>query len=168
MITIHDVVENRGFVSSPIKIIYHINFGYPMLNEGCRIYSSCRNVEPRDFEAQRGMDRYQIVELPTNDYQEQCFFYTDSAENAFVMLHNENLGIAAIVRYKYSQCPLLCEWKSMRAGDYTLGLEPASPGIFNHEEETRVLESGESFAYQIEIEMTDSYEQIHSLIQSSM
>ena len=155
VITIKDTVENRGFRPSPVKILYHINFGYPMLNAGSRLYFSATDVIPRDKYAQIGIDHYQDIDAPTIGFHEQCFFHTGGEADAFAMIHNEKLGIAAVVHYDRTQCPLLCEWKSMAAGDYVLGLEPSSPGVFNQPEETYILAGVETMSYQVSIEITD-------------
>ena len=43
-----DRVENQGFEPTPMMLIYHINFGHPLLDEGARIYVNSGHVEPRD------------------------------------------------------------------------------------------------------------------------
>ena len=76
------------------------------------------------------------------------------------MLHNEKLGLAAIVHFDQKVFPLMCEWKCMRAGEYALGLEPTTSGVTNRAEarETGLLtylEPGESREYNISIELTE-------------
>ena len=149
---IEDIIENRGFTDTPVKVLYHFNFGYPMLSEVCRLYFNSNNIVPRDEIAKAGIENYNMIDKPTIGYSEQCFFHTNSPENAYAMIHNPVIGLAVVINYKSSQCPLLCEWKSMVAGDYALGLEPASPGIFTEPEKTRVLSGGESIKYRFVID----------------
>ncbi len=163
-LTIEDVVENRGFVETPIKLLYHINFGYPMLEEGCRVYSNSQEVHPRDREAASGIKEQSQICAPVDGYQEQCFFHVEGDKEAFAMLHNPHKSLAVIIHYDREQCPLLCQWKSMASGDYALGLEPATAGVFNHEEDTRILSGGESFTYKVIVECTDDPEVIQHYI----
>ena len=37
---IHDRVDNKGFSESPLMLLYHMNFGYPMLDENVQIYNN--------------------------------------------------------------------------------------------------------------------------------
>lgn len=160
VIRIHDVLENQSFATDPVMMLYHINFGYPLLDEGAKIYTSATKVDPRDEIAAGGMANYTSMEGPTMNRDEECFFHTGLAKEAFAMLHNEKLGIAAIVRFDGTVLPLLCEWKCMRAGDYALGLEPTTSGVLNRSVAREnglltFLEPGQTRDYILEIEFTD-------------
>jgi hypothetical protein len=97
--TVHltDTVENRGFEPYPIMNLYHINFGYPLLDEGAKIYFSAAHVEPRNEEAAKGINSYHIVEKPEVRREEQCYIHTGGKGFEFGMLHNPKLGLAAVV-----------------------------------------------------------------------
>ena len=159
---IHDVVENQGFATEPVMLVYHINFGYPMLDAGARVYTTAGKVTPRTDFAAEGMHNYDVMEEPGVGREEQCYYHTEPAEGeAFAMLLNERLGIAAIVRYDKTVFPLLCEWKCMRAGEYALGLEPTTCGVVNRSEvradgSLTYLDAGETREYNITREFTDA------------
>ena len=158
---IHDIVENQGYSTSPLMLIYHINFGYPMLDAGARTYFSTTEVTPRTDFAEEGMHNYDVMEEPGIERDEQCYYHTGHGEGeAFAMIHNEKLGIAAMVRYDKAVFPLLCEWKCMRAGDYALGLEPTTSGVVNRAEAREngmltYLAPGETREFNVTIELTD-------------
>ena len=158
---IHDIVENQGYTTQPLMLIYHINFGYPMLDDGARTYFSTTKVTPRTEFAEQGMHNYDVMENPGMGRDEQCYYHTGHSEGeAFAMIHNEKLGIAAMVRYDKERFPLLCEWKCMRAGDYALGLEPTTCGVVNRSEcrangSLTFLEPGESREFNVTIELSD-------------
>ncbi len=160
VIRIHDVIENQSFSTDPVMMIYHINFGYPMLDAGARVYTSATRIAPRDPIAADGMEKYALMEKPEMNRDEQCYFHTELGSEAFAMLHNEKLGMAAIIRFDGTVLPLLCEWKCMRAGDYALGLEPTTSGVMNRSDARKsglltYLEPGETREYNLEIEFTD-------------
>ena len=163
---IHDVVENQGFATEPLMMIYHINFGYPMLDDGARTYYSTCDVTPRTPFAVEGMFNYDRMEAPGVGRDEQCYYHTGHSDGeAFAMIHNENLGIAAMVRYDKAVFPLLCEWKCMRAGEYALGLEPTTSGVVNRAEAREngmltYLEPGEKRTFNVTIELSDDPERI--------
>ena len=158
---VHDVVENQGFDTQPLMMIYHINFGYPMLDDGARAYFSTSQVAPRTDFAAEGMHNYDVMEAPGVGRDEQCYYHTGHGEGeAFAMLHNEKLGLAAMVRYDKAVFPMLCEWKCMRAGEYALGLEPTTSGVVNRSEAREngmltSLEPGEKREFNVTIELSD-------------
>lgn len=158
---VRDVVENQGFDTQPLMMIYHINFGYPMLDDGARAYFSTSQVAPRTDFAKEGMHNYDVMEAPGVGRDEQCYYHTGHGEGeAFAMLHNEKLGLAAMVRYDKAVFPMLCEWKCMRAGEYALGLEPTTSGVVNRSEAREngmltSLEPGEKREFNVTIELSD-------------
>lgn len=170
--TLHicDRVENQGFETMPLMLIYHINFGYPMLDVGARIYASARSVEPRNAFAREGLGRFDQIEEPEIGRDEQCYFLTDQPESsAYAMLHNPALGIAGIVRFDDKALPLMCVWKCMRAGDYALGLEPTTSGVLSRAEARAngtlsFLEPGETREFNVSLELTDDTDAIHALM----
>lgn len=131
VLEIEDTVENQGFSASPLMLVYHINFGYPLLDAGSRVYSTAGQVAPWDENAKKGLGRYHLMEEPGDGRPEECYFHSEQPEDAFAMLHNEKLGIAAVIRFDGRALPILCEWKCLRAGDYALGLEPTVSGVLN-------------------------------------
>ena len=159
---IRDVVTNQGYETQPVMLIYHINFGYPMLDAGAKAYFSAGKIEPRTDFAAEGMHNYDEMEAPGCGREEQCYYHTQQPEDgeAFAMLHNEKLGMAAVIRFDQKAFPLMCEWKCMRAGEYALGLEPTTSGVVNRSEARALgnlthLEPGQSREYNISIEFTD-------------
>lgn len=160
VLRIRDTVTNLGFAQSPLMLVYHVNFGYPLLDDGARVYGSSRRVEPRDEIARQGLDKYDRMEHPGIGRPEECFFHTEEPdpERAFAMLVNEKLGMAAILRFDGRVFPLLCEWKCMMAGDYALGLEPTTAGVLGRAQARKqhlpTLAPGETREFLIELELT--------------
>lgn len=166
-IEVHDVVENRGFQKTPVSMIYHVNFGYPFLDTGAKMYFSAQEVEAQTPFAQEGIEQYDIVEEPEEAREEQCYYHTGQRdpENSFAMLHNEQEQFAVVVKYNAKQCPTMCEWKSMGAGDYALGFEPTTNGTKGRAEARRQgilkeLDSQESCRFDIEFLFLDKKEEI--------
>lgn len=166
---IHDVAINQGFLTTPLMLVYHVNFGYPLLDDGARIYTNASRIEPRNDFAREGIEFYDRMEAPCVGREEQCYFHTrQPGADAFAMLHNEALGMAAIVRYDASLLPELCEWKCMRAGEYAIGLEPTTSGVLSRADARRkgaltYLEPGQSRTFDVTIEFTDDGDAINAL-----
>lgn len=160
LLTLEDTVENQGHFDSPLMLVYHVNFGYPLLDAGARVYSSARDVAPRDADAKKGLKKYHLMEEPGAQRPEECFFHTGQGEDAFAMLHNEALGQACVVKFDGRALPLLCEWKCMREGDYALGLEPTTSGVMGRPAARRdgllvTLSPGERRVYKLAFEFLD-------------
>lgn len=158
---ITDTVTNLTFRDEPCMPVYHVNFGYPMLDEGAKVYTSARKIEPRDDIATANKAKCHLIEAPTENRPEECFFHTDEPDPkaAWAMLENEKLGAAAILTFDGTVCPLLCEWKCMMAGDYALGLEPTAAGVMGRaaaraEGTLPMLAPGESRTFRIGLELT--------------
>lgn len=157
-----DKVTNQSFEKQPVMLVYHINFGYPMLDAGAKAYFSANKITPRSEFAAEGQAIYNLMEEPGMGRDEQCYFHTEFPDGVepFAMLHNEKLGMAAIVRFDKEVLPFMCQWKCMRAGEYALGLEPTTSGVKNRSEARAeglltYLEPGESREYNVSIELTD-------------
>ena len=155
-----DRVENQGFEPTPMMLIYHVNFGYPLLDEGARVYLNATRVEPRTQFAREGIALYDRMEAPEAGREEQCYFHTGFPEQGFAMLHNEKLGMAAAMRFNGKALPLMCEWKCMRAGEYVLGLEPTTSGALSRVDARKngllvTLEPGQVYECGFEMELTD-------------
>ncbi len=161
VLEIEDTVENQGFAKTPLMLVYHVNFGYPMLDEGARVYTSAGQITPRDDTAQANFDKHSLMEAPGVLRPEECFFHTQHPDTgAYAMLHNESLGMAAILHFDAKALPLLCQWKCMRAGDYALGLEPTTSGVMGRpaaraDGSLQFLEAGESRTFRMSLTLTD-------------
>ena len=174
-IHIHDEVVNCGFEAQPMMSVYHMNYGYPMLSEHASIYTSAEIIEPRDAEAEKGIDSYSQMEPPQIGYHEQCFFHTQSSgkTEGFAMIYNKKLELAVITHYNPKKFPVLCEWKNMQAGDYALGLEPTAAGVMgpdwaNERGILRYLAPGDTEIYDLCVEFLEDREKIQSYIDKSI
>ena len=74
----HDVIENRGFDAQPLLLLYHLNFGFPLLGPNARVVGPIRRIEPRDEQARRdrGVEEALSFPEPVPGYQEKVFFHT--------------------------------------------------------------------------------------------
>ncbi len=152
-----------------LMLVYHVNFGYPMLDEGARVYTSAGYITARDEIAQANFDKHSLMEAPGVLRPEECFFHTAHPDEAFAMLHNEALGMAALLQFDARALPLLCQWKCMRAGDYALGLEPTTSGVMGRpaareDGSLQYLEAGESRSFALRLTLTDDQETIQKYI----
>jgi hypothetical protein len=170
-LTIRDTVENCGFSVQPLMLLYHINFGYPIVDKDTVLVQSKAKVKARDAEAQKGLDTFNVFSDPVPDYKEQVFYHDMEPDaNGFVTacLFNKNLcenGLGAYVRFNKNQLPLMCEWKQVGEGEYVVGLEPGTAypeGRAQARKDGQIvfLKPGEKKDVQIEIGVVDSIDRL--------
>ncbi len=127
-VLVKDAILNEGGEAAPFLILYHCNFGYPLLDEGVELMFPSNKVIPRDAEAEKGIDVYDQIIAPEADWPEQCFMHDMPSKDGItaVALYNAKLGIGVKIEYSSDTLDQFGEWKSMRARDYALGLEPSN------------------------------------------
>ncbi|MDX1935422.1 MAG: aldose 1-epimerase family protein [Capsulimonadales bacterium] len=129
-LTVTDTVENVGFQTSPLMLLYHLNFGWPLVSETTDlIYHRASDPIPRDAVAAAGFERWQHLDPPTPGYAEQCFFHDplpDRDNHATVLMINRTTHMGISVAYDRAAFPFLTQWKMMGQGEYVCGIEPAN------------------------------------------
>ena len=127
-IKLYDVIENQGFETRPLMLLYHINVGFPLLSSECEMYIPSKKIIPRDEEAKKGIGEYKNITKPIDGFLEQVFYHEFCNEDDMVcaMVANRTLNLGFYIKFNPKYLPYLIEWKSMRSGDYALGLEPSN------------------------------------------
>jgi len=132
---LHDVIENNGFEPQPLMMLYHFNFGFPLLSPNAKITGPVLTCEPRDEEAaeNRGLEECFTFPPPQAGYQEKVFFHNlaaDTENKTFMALLNRDIGdgtpLGIVIRFDKRELPEFTEWKMPRQGFYVLGLEPGT------------------------------------------
>ena len=133
--TLQDRVENRGFEEQPLMLLYHINFGFPLLGPKAHVVGPIKETVARDEEARKdkGIEEARIFPEPIQGYQEKVFFHQlsgDSKGNSFIALLNRDIGngtpLGMVLRFNIKELPQLTEWKMPCKGSYVMGLEPGT------------------------------------------
>lgn len=177
LIRIHDIVENKGYEDTPIMMLYHINFGFPLLSESAVLYTSENTIiTPRTERAAKGIDKCYVFEAPKHRYKEQVFYHTypeSSSRNAVAGIYNQDLSIGGFVRFKKDTLPYLVEWKQMGEGDYALGLEPGTWCCEGRAEarkrkELKLLAPSECMEFDIEIGISDGLTEFETCMRTTL
>jgi hypothetical protein len=137
-IRIQDTVENMEPKEEPYFILYHFNFGFPLLDAGARIVRPEGIVRPRNEDAARGIGEWHIMTDPADNAPEQVFFHDiprDAEGYSVIGIVNDALKLGVYLKFTKDLLPVLAEWKSMRSHDYALGLEPCNHYIRGRREE---------------------------------
>jgi hypothetical protein len=173
---IHDVVENQGRNESPLMVLYHLNFGYPLLTEHSKIYCSSSMVEPTDEYSAQSKDKWDVFEAPSQAIEERVYFHTmepDSAGMVTVVLVSDDtkpdFGIS--LRYDQKTLPEFTQWKMTGTNHFVLGLEPGNCRSKGRAAERKrgtlkTLAPGEQCEFRFEITVLDGESQVAAAIRS--
>ncbi len=127
---IEDELRNEGYVDANYCVLYHVNVGYPLLDEGCKVELEEVECTPRTAWSKETIgDRYEIS-APIVGQEETCYFLKTKTPKASLV--NEKLGKKFTITWSEDTLPYLLEWRSMASGDYALGLEPCSTELDDH------------------------------------
>ena len=91
---IRDVVVNEGFQKTPHMMLYHCNFGFPLLAEGSELIAPDKNVTARDATAGPGLANHARYEAPIDGYQEQVNSACKTDFNMPIVFFTQMLGVA--------------------------------------------------------------------------
>ena len=152
---LRDEVRNAGFKDAPFCILYHCNFGFPLLEAGTQVVIDSQ-VKPRDDDAARGLENWDSVEAPQVGFAEQVFFH-DLRGPGRAALWNSGRQIGVELRFDRAQLPFLTQWKMLGAGAYAMGLEPSNAPLASRAEllargQMPVLAAGEAREFAIEFD----------------
>ena len=157
-----DCVENIGFEPAPHMIVYHCNFGFPVIDEGTRLISPTESVQPLNADTEKDMV-YDTFSGPMPHYSERVYDHkVRPAADGTVRLELRNdsfdsgRGLGAYMTYDYAQLPRLTQWKMLGEGAYVVGLEPGNSSVkgraaAREKGELVELAPGESRQYALEI-----------------
>ena len=121
---LEDTLSNEGYADAQYCLLYHVNVGYPMLDEGAKILTDSTEYFARaPFAIENADSRFEISGAIPNR-PECCYYLTMHEPKA--TLRNPRLGKAFTLTYSKDTLPFFLEWKSMASGDYALGLEPCT------------------------------------------
>jgi hypothetical protein len=171
-VSVKDTVENCGFEEQPLMILYHVNFGYPIVSEDTVLITPKANTVARDLEAQKGLGDFMEFQTPTPGYSEQVFYHDlePSREgHIYGALFNEKIGLGAYVKSNKNQLKYLIEWKMMGAGDYVVGLEPSNCKPEGRDKarergELEVIKPGEAKRFELEFGVLESKNEAENII----
>jgi hypothetical protein len=168
-IRIHDEVINRANTLAPHMILYHFNFGWPLIDEGTDIlwqgkWQSMEGdkvdkifKEGNDFKKcppplvnHSGTGEAVVAIDPVSDQSGQCT----------CGLRNEKLGLAVALHFNKKQLPWLTNWQHWGKDEYVTGLEPGTnPPIgqakARRENQLILLEPGERRSYEVKLEVLE-------------
>ena len=126
-----DRVVNAGFSRTPHMFMYHVNLGYPLIDEGARYLAPVREVvwaAHADRLQAQGVG-YRRCPAPVTGFAEQVWQHdmaSDAAGLVPVAVVNDRMGLGLVVETRADQFPCAYQWQNFQAGHYVMGVEPAT------------------------------------------
>lgn len=153
-----DTIENTGDRKKPFEILYHMNMGYPLLDEDSVVTIPSCAVTPRDNHAAEDMENCLRMEKPQPGYRERCYYHKFPGRNGMASIYQPKLQKGLRISFDAEKLDGFVEWKMMGHRDYVLGLEcgncyPDGRDVMRKTGMLKFLDSGEKVNYEVEIEM---------------
>ncbi len=167
VIRIHDEVTNFGNTETPHMILYHCNFGWPLLDEGVNVLwngswqSDGSEGANRIFHKGRDF-KTGVAPIKEHSGGGQAVAFVDpdadAAGNVSCGIHNAQLGIAVALHFNKNQLPVLSNWQHLGRGEYVMGLEPGTnpptgQAAARKEQRLIYLKPGETRTYDLSFEV---------------
>lgn len=128
-LTITDNIENQACYEIPFMILYHINIGYPILDEGSRLILNSRGMTPKDAYSECYAKEFDRFKAPVKREREHVFFHDINADvngETMVALVNDQLEAGVYLKWNKNELPMLTQWKMGGESEYVCGIEPAN------------------------------------------
>lgn len=160
---LRDTVRNEGLTDEGHMVLYHVNVGWPLLDEKAVLDITSREVTPRDEDARAGAGRWHQLEAPQEGFREQVFGhdFRDSG-TAVVAVDNPGLDVRLDIAFDTATLPALHQWKMSGEGHYALGLEPVNVNTFGGRAGALaagvlpILRRGREVSYSVELRLGPS------------
>jgi hypothetical protein len=166
-IRIKDTVTNLGNAPAPHMILYHINCGWPLIDEGTRIiWQGDKKPKATDANNTEFNRKYEFTRCAApmgehSGFGEDVAFIVPKADEQDQVIcgyANDNLGLALKITFSKSQMPWLINWQHWGKNEYVTALEPAThPPVGQaaaRENGTLILlQPGESRTYDLLLEV---------------
>ena len=128
---IRDVLKNKGTFDEEFQVIYHANFGRPLLGKGAKMLSAAKKIVPFNENAAQAIDRQEVYSGPTKGFTEEVYKIYPKADengNTTVVLVNPAGARRVTVSWPVEQLPYLTQWKNTAAENtgYVTGIEPGT------------------------------------------
>lgn len=169
-----DCIENEGGEDAPLMVIYHCNFGFPLLTDRSRIYAPSRQADPRTDFAALHKESWQVFEAPSAGIGERVYYHdmaagADGRVRVVLVSDDAVRDFGVELSYQTATLPRLIEWKLTGSGSFVLGLEPANCKAEGRKAEReagtlRILRPGEEEKFEIELRVLDGEPEVAEAI----
>ena len=177
-IRIHDEVVNKGNTDAPHMLLYHFNFGYPLIDaetdllwkgkwhprhgeESAKIFKEGNDFRkcPEPLADHLGSgEEVALVDIEANIFGESV-----------CGIHNSKLGLALALKFQKEQLPWFANWQHWGKGEYVTGMEPSTHALTGQAKAREdgsliFIEPGAKRDYDIKLEVISSKDLIDEFL----
>ncbi len=124
-----DTVRNHGFSRTPHMLLYHINLGWPLLDDGARFSAPITGTLAANMPREVQQADYRVQTAPQSRFVQQVFdhaFKADAQGRVPTALLNDRLGLGFAYEFEAGAFRCLQQWQALGEGVYGFGIEPAT------------------------------------------
>ncbi|MBM4435701.1 MAG: aldose 1-epimerase family protein [Actinobacteria bacterium] len=171
---LHDEVTNLGHRPEPMLIMYHMNTGYPIIDQGARLHVRSRSRRPWNEHSARTEAQWAEHAGPTAGWQPQVWVHDleaapDGTVHAALVNRAFVDGIGLEFVWNKRQLPYLNHWRQLGLGEYVTGIEPGNGTVLGRVQNRLdgtlpVLPPGATATFDLGIRVLDGAEAIDAAI----
>ena len=156
-VRVEDTIRNLGSSPTPLFLLYHCNFGFPILSEDSQLSIPARSAIDASGNEIKDIG---LVSGPVDEIEESVIhpIIEGDDEEISIRLFNPRLrgGMGIYLAYRRSELPHLTIWKFFQTRANVLAIEPGTCRVAGRTEETKhgraiTLEKDEQITTHIEI-----------------
>lgn len=158
-IRINDVFENTGSTTCPMMVLYHMNMGYPLLDEDSQLSINSTSHKGRTPLACQDEANWNKMCAPEHNYEERCYYHSfDNKDKAVAAIYQPKLDLGLAINFDPQNLPFFTQWKQMGYRDYALGLEPGNSHCdgrdkMRAEGKLQFLNPGQKASFAVEVQL---------------
>lgn len=166
-IYIEDTVANLGNEPAPHMLLYHVNFGWPLIDEGTKLLwegkwkSRGSNLDNLIFNAGNDIKTCKAPVEEHNGNGESVAFIDIDPDFSGICecaVYNATIPLGVKLRFKKEQLPWLTNWQHWGKNEYVTALEPGTHPPIGQSDARKegsliFIQPGETKAYEIELEV---------------
>ena len=127
--SIRDTITNQGSAVQEFELIYHCNYGNPLLEKGAKVLVPAKKIAPMNANASKVIKNWQTYQGPTPGFVEKVFLVeplSNDRGQTLTLLHNQAANQGTAIRWSAHDLPYFTIWKNTTATEdgYVTGLEP--------------------------------------------
>jgi hypothetical protein len=148
-------------------LLYHFNFGFPLLDAQTEIHFPAGSVTPREKDLT--LEDLEIWQPPQAGYRERVYYHEHLSPGAdgmaIVTLRNPHFPLAekpltVCLAWEAHNLPVLVQWKMPAEGTHVLGIEPANCHVEGRLAERErgtlvILAPGQTMEYHLELTVSE-------------
>ena len=172
--TLSDQLTNHGSFAQEFQLIYHVNYGSPLLEEGSIFVAPASRIYPFNEHSARNIAAFDQYQAPKAGFVAEVYtLYPLAGEQGrtTVALRNRDATKAVSMSFSVEELPYLTLWKntnSVKEG-YVTGIEPGTGFPNNRQVERKFgrvpkLNPGEARTFHLEFAIHDGQAQVANVL----